>query len=168
MPQRDAWSSPSTGGKSKVKNLNTQQITRCTMRIYDPEFSKKMSELYQKVGGNQNDFFLLLMKEGYKSVAPLYSNINLPVVDSVKRMQGDATEEALNEIKTLLLERSDVETKQIANLADDHESIMKLCSCLYHLLLMSGMSDKNIKEIVENGGFDGIPMRFKKLRNIPR
>ena len=45
---------------------------------------------------------------------------------------------------------------------------MKLYSCLYRLLLMSGMSDKNIKEIVENGGFDGISMRFKKLRNIPR
>jgi hypothetical protein len=100
MPQRDAWSSPSIGGKSKVKNLNTQQITRCTMRIYDPEFSKKMSELYQKVGGNQNDFFLLLMKEGYKSVAPLYSNINLPVVDSVKRMQGDETTETLKELKS--------------------------------------------------------------------
>jgi hypothetical protein len=24
-----------------IHDLNTQQITRCTMRIYDPEFSKK-------------------------------------------------------------------------------------------------------------------------------
>jgi hypothetical protein len=151
-----------------MNNLNTQQITRCTMRIYDPEFSKKMSELYRKVGGNQNDFFLLLMKEGYKSVAPLYANISLPVGESVKDSKDQSIDRDLREIKTLLVERSDVETKQIANLADDHESIMKLCSCLYHLLLMSGMDDKNIKEIVENGGFDGIPMRFKKLRNIPR
>src|SRR5574344_137222 len=147
-----------------IHDLNTQQITRCTMRIYDPDFAKKLSELYRKIGGNQNDFFVLLMREGYKSLAPLYQDMSIPVIESVKRMQGDETAKTLKELKALLLERSDVETKQMANLADDHESIMKLCSCLYHLLLMSGMSDKNIKEIVENGGFDGIPMRFKKLR----
>jgi hypothetical protein len=39
------------------------------MRIYDPDFAKKLSELYRKIGGNQNDFFVLLMREGYKSVS---------------------------------------------------------------------------------------------------
>lgn len=50
-------------------SLSTKQITRCTLRFYDPEFVKNLNSLYKKVGGTQSSFLGMLIKEGYKVVS---------------------------------------------------------------------------------------------------
>ena len=57
--------------------LNTKEITKCTLRFYDADFVKKLNDLYKKVGGTQTSFLGMLVREGYKSIAPMYANIDV-------------------------------------------------------------------------------------------
>lgn len=50
-------------------SLSTKQITRCTLRFYDPEFVKNLNSLYKKVGGTQSSFLGMLIKEENKVVS---------------------------------------------------------------------------------------------------
>lgn len=148
--------------------LNTKEITKCTLRFYDADFVKKLNDLYRKVGGTQTSFLGMLVREGYKSVALLYADINIPVSESVKGVQGEAIESGIKELKDILLEKADVEMKHISNLSDDQESLMKLLACLYNLFLLYSIGDEEIKAIVDQGGFDRIPKRFMKMRHVKR
>ena len=148
--------------------LNTKEITKCTLRFYDADFVKKLNDLYKKVGGTQTSFLGMLVREGYKSIAPMYANVDVPVSESVKGVQGEAVEAGIKELKDILLEKSDVEMKHIANLADDHETLLKFLACMYNLLILSGVDDEEVKSIIDQGGFDRIPKRFQKMRNIKR
>lgn len=148
--------------------LNTKEITKCTLRFYDADFVKKLNDLYRKVGGTQTSFLGMLVREGYKSVAPLYADINIPVSESVKGVQGEAIESGIKELKDILLEKADVEMKHISNLSDDQESLMKLLACLYNLFLLCSIDDEQIKAIIDQGGFDRIPKRFTKMRHVKR
>jgi hypothetical protein len=56
--------------------------------------------------------------------------------------------------------------KNIANLAEDHETMMKFLACIYNLFILTGIDDKSMKEIIDSGGFDRIPKRFLKMRNL--
>ena len=98
----------------------------------------------------------------------MYANVDVPVSESVKGVQGEAVEAGIKELKDILLEKSDVEMKHIANLADDHETLMKFLACMYNLLILSGVDDEDVKSIIDQGGFDRIPKRFQKMRNIKR
>jgi hypothetical protein len=155
------------GRKMGVANsLNTKEITRCTLRFYDSDFAKKLNELYAKIGGTQTAFLGMLVKEGYKVVSPMYANVGLPVSASVKEANGEKIDMVAKEIKDLLAEKSDVEMKNIANLAEDHETMMKFLACIYNLFILTGIDDKSMKEIIDSGGFDRIPKRFLKMRNL--
>ena len=57
--------------------LNTKEITKCTLRFCDADFVKKLNDLYRKVGGTQTSFLGMLVREGYKSIAPMYANIDV-------------------------------------------------------------------------------------------
>jgi hypothetical protein len=39
---------------------------------------------------------------------------------------------------------------------------------MYNLLILSGVDDEEVKSIIDQGGFDRIPKRFQKMRNIKR
>ena len=67
--------------------LNTKEITKCTLRFYDTDFVKKLNDLYKRVGGTKTSFLGMLVREGYKSIAPMYENIDVPVPESVKGVQ---------------------------------------------------------------------------------
>ena len=43
--------------------LNTKSITKCTLRIYEQDFAKKLDDLYSKVGRAQSFFLVYLIKE---------------------------------------------------------------------------------------------------------
>ena len=77
--------------------LNTKEITKCTLRFYDADFVKKLNDLYKKVGGTQTSFLGMLVREGYKSIAPMYANVDVPVSESVKGVQGEAVEAGIKE-----------------------------------------------------------------------
>lgn len=117
--------------------LNTKEITRCTMRIYDHSFARDLSVLYQKIGGLQNDFFLMLMKEGYRSLSPLYQHQDLPVNDSLKRVQGDEIERLGKELKDLINSKSAAELKFMDGLSEDNETLVLILSCIYRLFILN-------------------------------
>lgn len=148
--------------------LNTKQITRCTLRFYDPSFVEKLNSLYKKVGGTQSSFLGMLIKEGYKSVSPLYESNGEPVSESVMGVLGDKLESSLSELKEILLEKSDAEMKEIASLSDDHVELLRFLSCIYNLFVLISINDKEVKDIAEEGGLDRIPKRFQKASNSKR
>jgi len=143
-------------------HLNTKEITKCTIRFYDPEFVEKLNDLYQKVGGTQSSFLGMLIKEGYKTVSPLYANKEVPVSESVKRVREKETEEALKELRDLLLEKSDVELKSMDGISEDQQSLIRLLSCVYNVLLQCLIGSGPIKDLADSGGFDDVPKRFRK------
>ena len=145
--------------------LNTKQITKCTLRFYDPTFVEKLNSLYKKVGGTQTSFLGMLVKEGYKVVSPLYENDEEPVSESVLGVLGDKLESSLNELKEILLEKSDAEMKGISSLSDDHIEFLRFLSFFYNLCFLVYVSDKEVKDIADQGGLDRIPKRFQKAFN---
>lgn len=66
------------------------------------------------------------------------------------------------ELKNILLEKYDVEMKQIQNLSLDNVTQMKILSCLYNMILLTLIDDSGIRSIVDNGGLDKVPKRFTK------
>lgn len=80
------------------------------------------------------------------------------VFASLKKTEKEGEEE-------LLLKKSDVELKDISDLADDNERILKFMVCIYNMLSLFGIDDDSIKEIVESGGLDRVPKRFQKMRD---
>lgn len=145
--------------------LNTKQITRCTLRFYDPGFVEKLNSLYKKVGGTQSSFLGMLIKEGYKVMSPLYESNEEPVSESVLGVLGDKLEGSIGELKDILLEKSDAEMKGIASLSDDHVEFLRFLSFFYNLGFLLYVNDKEVKDIAEQGGLDRIPKRFQKASN---
>lgn len=148
--------------------LNTKQITRCTLRFYDPSFVEKLNSLYKKVGGTQSSFLGMLIKEGYKVMSPLYESNEEPVSESVLGVLGDKLENSLSELKEILLEKSEAEMKGISSLSDDHVELLRFLSCIYNLFVLISINDKEVKDIAEEGGLDRIPKRFQKANNAKR
>lgn len=142
------------------KSLNKKMVTKCTIRFHDEEFVDELNSLYKKVGGSQSSFFNMLIKEGYKMIAPLYEKEKETVVESFIGVLGERIESSLKEMRDIVIEKSSVELKGISSLEDEMMKLLRFLSCLYNLLLYIGIDDKEIKEIVEEGGFDNIPKRF--------
>lgn len=147
-------------------SLNTKQITRCTLRFYDPEFVKNLNALYKKVGGTQSSFLGMLIKEGYKVVSPLYESNEEPVSESVLGVLGDKLGKSLDELKDILIEKSDAEMKGILALSDENIDLLRFLSCIYNLFVLVAINDKEVKDIAEQGGLDRIPKRFRKACNV--
>ena len=142
------------------KCLNSKQVTRCTLRFYDPKLANDLEILWKKIGGTQNDFFTMLIKEGYKSISPLYEHINLPVIESVKRVQGENVEKLIQELKELFMENSVAEIKAINGLFKETKVTKKMLSCALNLLTMLNEDDETLKAFIERGGMDKIPTKF--------
>lgn len=143
-----------------VNRLNTKEITRCTLRFYDSDFVKKLNDLYGKIGGTQQAFLGMLVNVGYQQVSSLYKERT--VSNSVEGSKEDEFDKTLLELKNILLEKYDVEMKQIQNLSLDNVTQMKILSCLYNMILLTLIDDSGIRSIVDNGGLDKVPKRFTK------
>ncbi len=146
---------------SNRKTLNRKMITKCTIRFRDPEFSDELENLYNRIGGSQNAFFNLLVKEGYKNVKPLYEKEEIPVSDSFKGVLGEEIIKGIENVRNVILELSDMEIRELKALADEVYGLAKLLSCIYNIYTM-GLDDET-KDILELGGLDRIPKRFQKI-----
>lgn len=145
---------------SEKKSLNTKQITKCTVRFYDPEFSEQLEKLYNKVGGSQTAFFNMLIREGFKNIEPLFEKDGVPAWDSLKESVGEGVIKSVDEVKASLLEASDTELKELKELADNVDDLAKMLACIYNIYAL-GLDDE-LKDIIEHGGLDRIPKRFQK------
>lgn len=143
--------------------LNTKTVTRLTLRIYDSEFKSKLEELLSKTNMTQQDFFMMLIREGYNNVYPRYAsvprvNVNLEKEDDRKLI------ESFNDLKDLILASYQVEQRKLTDLNLTNKDLLNLLSCVYRMLLDSYSLDTQLE--IESGKFDSLPIRFKKNRNV--
>ena len=151
---------------SKEKALNSKQITKCTIRFYDPEFSEELEKLYKKVGGSQTAFFNMLIKEGYKNIEPLFEKDGEPVFESLKGVLGDDVIKSVGDVKNTIVQSSDTELRELKALTENVDDLARMLACIYNIYAL-GLDDE-LKDIIDNGGLDRIPKRFQKLEKTMR
>ena len=143
--------------------LNTKTITRLTLRIYDCEFRSKLDDLLSKTNMTQQDFFMMLIREGYNNVYPRYMSV--PSVNvNLKKEDDERLIESFNDLKELILASYQVEQRKLTDLNLTNKDLLNLLSCVYRMLLDSYSLDTQLE--IESGKFDSLPIRFKKNRNV--
>ena len=143
--------------------LNTKIVTRVTLRIYDPEFGSSLDELLSKTKMTQQDFFMMLIREGYNNVYPRYANVPLVNVN-LKKEDDERLIESFNDLKDLILSSYQVEQRKLTDLNVSNKDLLNLTSCIYRMLLDGYSLDTQLE--IESGKFDSLPIRFKKNRNV--
>ena len=142
--------------------LNTKMITRVTFRIYDVEFGKKLDELLGKTKMSQQDFFTLLIEEGYKQVYPRYASI--PSVNAKeKALRREKFEGSMKELKDLIIACHTTEERKLSDMQVSTKDLLAIVSCVYKMFLNS--QDIDIQEEIEAGKFDSAPSRFRRVRD---
>ena len=143
--------------------LNTKMITRVTFRIYDVEFGRKLDELLGKTKMSQQDFFTLLIEEGYKQVYPRYASI--PSVSAKEEGLGRETfESSMKELKDLIVACHTTEQRKLSDIQVNNKDLLAIISCVYKMFLNN--LDIDIQEEIEAGKFDSAPSRFKRVRDV--
>lgn len=143
--------------------LNTKTITRLTLRIYDCEFRSKLDDLLSKTNMTQQDFFMMLIREGYNNVYPRYMSV--PSVNvNLEKEDEERLIESFNDLKELILASYQVEQRKLTDLNLTNKDLLNLLSCVYRMLLDSYSLDTQLE--IESGKFDSLPIRFKKNRNV--
>ncbi len=99
-------------------------------------------------------------------VSSLYESNGEPVFESVLGVLGDKLDKSLDELKDILIEKSDAEMKGILALSDENIDLLRFLSCIYNLFVLVAINDKEVKDIAEQGGLDRIPKRFQKACNV--
>ena len=152
---------PKKGGNDL--KLNTKMITRVTFRIYDVEFGRKLDELLGKTKMSQQDFFTLLIEEGYKQVYPRYASI--PSVNAKGDGLGRETfETSMKELKDLIIACHATEERKLSDIQVSSKDLFAIISCVYKMFL--NVQDIDIQEEIEAGKFDSAPSRFKRVRDV--
>ena len=138
-------------------------ITRVTFRIYDVEFGRNLDELLGKTKMNQQDFFTLLIEEGYKQVYPRYASI--PSVNTKEEGLGRETfESSMKELKDLIVACHTTEQRKLSDIQVNNKDLLAIISCVYKMFLNN--LDIDIQEEIEAGKFDSVPSRFKRVRDV--
>ena len=143
--------------------LNTKTITRLTLRIYDCEFRSKLDDLLSKTNMTQQDFFMMLIREGYNNVYPRYTS-GPSVNVNFKKEDDERLIESFNDLKELILASYQVEQRKLTDLNLTNKDLLNLLSCVYRMLLDGYSLDTQLE--IESGKFDSLPIRFKKNRNV--
>lgn len=142
--------------------LNTKIVTRLTLRIYDPEFGTSLEELLSKTKMTQQDFFMMLIREGYNNVYPRYANT--PIVNVNLKEDDERLIKSFEDLKNLILSSYQVEQRKLTDLNVSNKDLLNLTSCIYRMLLDGYSLDTQLE--IESGKFDSLPIRFKKNRNV--
>ena len=138
-------------------------ITRVTFRIYDVEFGRKLDELLGKTKMSQQDFFTLLIEEGYKQVYPRYASI--PSVNAKEEGLGRETfESSMKELKDLIVACHTTEQRKLSDIQVSNKDLLAIVSCIYKMFLNN--LDVDIQEEIEAGKFDSVPSRLKRVRDV--
>lgn len=145
---------------SNRKPLSVGESHEGFFRCRDGEFCEKLVDLYNKMDCNASEFYLTLIREGYKSLAPMYLHKELPVGESVKRVLGEKQDEKVQELINLLLEKSEAETKAIDDLSEDQNNLLLLLSVVFNLIALD--QDKMTVELYLSKGEAGVPEKFRK------
>lgn len=145
---------------SNRKPLSVGESHEGFFRCRDGEFCDKLVDLYNRMDCNASEFYLTLIREGYKSLAPMYLHKDLPVGESVKRVLGEKQDEKVQELINLLLEKSEAETKAIDNLSEDQNNLLLLLSVVFNLIALD--QDKMTVELYLSKGEAGVPEKFRK------
>lgn len=145
---------------SNRKPLSVGESHEGFFRCRDGEFCEKLVDLYNKMDCNASEFYLTLIREGYKSLAPMYLHKDLPVGESVKRVLGEKQDEKVQELINLLLEKSEAETKAIDDLSEDQNNLLLLLSVVFNLIALD--QDKMTVELYLSKGEAGVPEKFRK------
>ena len=141
--------------------LNTKMVTRVTFRIYDSEFGRQLDELLSKTKMSQQDFFTMLIREGYNNVYPRYASV--PSVNSKEEKKDEMLDSSLKDIKDLIMACHINEKKSLDDIKITGKDLMAIVSCIYKMFLNG--QDVEIQEDIEAGKFDGVPYRFKRVRD---
>ena len=158
-----------TGGNKQMsisnrKPLSVGESHEGFFRCRDGEFCNKLVDLYNKMDCNASEFYMTLLREGYKCLAPMYLHKDLPVGDSVKRVQGENIEKRIDELIELLLEKSDAEIKALDSLSDDNLNLLVLLSAVFNLISLD--QDKMTVKLYLAKGVEGIPEEFRTNRSV--
>lgn len=145
---------------SNRKPLSVGESHEGFFRCRDGEFCDKLVDLYNRMDCNASEFYLTLIREGYKSLAPMYLHKDLPVGESVKRVLGEKQDEKIQELINLLLEKSEAETKAIDDLSEDQNNLLLLLSVVFNLIALD--QDKMTVELYLSKGEAGVPEKFRK------
>jgi len=145
---------------SNRKPLSVGESHEGFFRCRDGEFCDKLVDLYNRMDCNASEFYLTLIREGYKSLAPMYLHKDLPVGESVKRVLGEKQDEKVQELINLLLEKSEAETKAIDDLSEDQNNLLLLLSVVFNLIALD--QDKMTVELYLSKGEAGVPEKFRK------
>lgn len=144
-----------------MSSLKPKDATKLTVRIYDEDFAKELSDLYLKLGGTQNDFVNIFLRLGMKKAEESAK----PKEDSQLDMAAIMQELKATETKIYVLQETIeaihiAEEAQLKRIEAKEDVSISLTSCGYHLKYLE--EPLSIRDEMDKGGLDGLPSRFRK------
>lgn len=137
-----------------------KSCSHVTLRIYDTEFALDLEDMMKKSKRNKQDFFLMLVEEGYKSLIEKNDNHSSCVLKKTDKEM----DEKIDNIHDLLISSYLNENKKLDDMKMHDDGMLKLLSAIYNMYLSS--IDCELQEDVERGKFDNVPYRFRHLRDM--
>lgn len=144
-----------------MKEKKTICCSHATLRIYDTEFALKLEKLLKECGMNKQDFFLMLVTEGYKAISrrnDSFSSVNL-------KEESKELSKKLDNVHDLIISSYVNEDKKLDDIKHRNENLLMLISAIYNMVLCD--LDSELQEEAERGLFDQVPSRFnKRVRDL--
>ncbi len=139
-----------------MKETKTISCSHATLRIYDTEFALKLEKMLKECGLNKQDFFLMLVTEGYKAISrrkDSFSSVSLKEEDK-------ELSKKIDNIHEMIISSYVNEDKKLNDIKHRNENLLILISSIYNMVLCD--LDSELQEEAERGLFDQVPSRFNK------
>lgn len=143
-----------------MKENNNISCSHATLRIYDTAFVLELEKMMKEYKKNKQDFFLMLVEEGYKAIKGRNNSIS-----SVSLKEDEEKlNKKLDNVHEMIISSYISEDKKLDDIKHRYENLLLLLSSIYNMVLCD--LDTELQEDVEKGLFDQVPTRFKfKVRD---
>lgn len=138
-----------------MKENKTRSCSHATLRIYDTEFVLELEKMFRESKLNKQDFFLMLVEEGYKAIKGRKDSFS-----SVSSKEEDKElSKKIDNVHEMIISSYVNENKKLDDIKHRNENLLLLASAIYNMVLCD--LDAELQEEAERGLFDQVPSRFK-------
>ena len=146
--------------RERMSSLKPKDVTRITVRVYDTDFAKELSDFYLKTGGTQNDYVNILLRLGLAKAKEATEEKGKSIDFSTLMAEFLSLEAKLDDLEKTIEAEHIARTGSERRMEAKVDSALAMESCNYHLNYL--VEPSSIRDEMEKGGLDGLPARFRK------
>ncbi len=139
-----------------MKENKTKSCSHATLRIYDTEFVFELEKMMEESKKNKQDFFLMLVEEGYKAIKGRKD----PFLSVSSKEESKELSKKIDNVHEMIISSYVNEDKKLEDIKHRNENLLLLASAIYNMVLCD--MDSELQEEAERGLFDQVPSRFNK------